>query len=60
MNLPVLYQPIGVADDDSTRRFLLQAIEVWSKSRKPGLTNIDEFWNICQADGAPSSRSSLT
>lgn len=45
MNPPIVYQPSVVSDDDSTRRFMLLVIDVWSKtkSKKPSLADMDEI-----------------
>jgi hypothetical protein len=58
MNLPVAYQPSVVSDDESTKRLMLEAVDVWSKTKKPGLADLDEFADFCRAADAIPARPS--
>jgi hypothetical protein len=60
MNLPVAYPPRGVSDDESTKRLLLEAVDVWNKTKKPGLADVDEFADFCRAADAIPARPSPT
>ncbi|MGV7120360.1 hypothetical protein [Sphingopyxis sp. 550A] len=59
MNLPVVYQPSAVPDADDTMRLMLLAMDVSRKAKKPGLADIDEYWDFCRAaDDGPARPSS--
>lgn len=47
MNLPVVYQPNVLSDDDSVRRMMLLAIELSGNARKPTVAGMDEYWDFC-------------
>jgi len=51
MTLPVVSQPNAVSDDDGAKRLILQAMSVLHETRKPGLADIDEYWDFNAAAG---------
>lgn len=49
MNLPVVYQPNVGAEGNSTLRFMSQALDAWSKTKKPGVSDLDEYADFCRS-----------
>jgi len=60
MNVPIVYQPSVVSDDDSTTRLMLLAVDAWSKTKKPGLADMDEYEDFCRAADEVPVRPSST
>ncbi|GLT01943.1 MULTISPECIES: hypothetical protein [Sphingobium] len=51
MNLPIVYQPHAVSDDN-TKSFMLFMADAWAKMQPKKLTlaDMDEYWNFGRDD----------